>query len=244
MTMPKATSSRHRAKSKTTTKTKTLRQEQSIRTATSGRYHYLNDSLSRILYVILRLGRDAMRELREGSPMPRITQKMIGQTLGGIPPYKLSRDLKILERAGYIIQGEIHEARVKKGEARKIYELDSEKCICCKGTAMMLLELMNYAKKTDEAEVDIKEFLNYLFESSNGKPARLACLEREDFIGRPHAAEMPYDGKLQELVKDGKHVERSSADRIRPRMKIYLEQQYLRLLARYPSAGQVKGIKL
>lgn len=225
--------------------------EAPIRSATTGHYHHLNDTLSRILYVILRLGRDAIQELRQGGPVPAITQKVIAQTLGGLPPYKLSRDLAILERAGYIITGEIHEARVKKGEARKIYELNSEKCICCRGTAMMLLELLNIAKDGKEAEVEIEKFLKHLFTSPEDGGAPRTCLAPDDITGtmlkKPEKDKLhylPYAGKLQELVDSGKHVERSSARHIRPRMKIFLEQKYLRLLALYPPAKDVKDIQI
>lgn len=164
-------------------------------------YLEIDQDRARVLFAVLRLQQEAF-------------QRRIALATG-FSVYKVGRLLRELLDSGYLILAQLHEQ-----SARKVYEVESTTTATGRDTAVMLLELLECAKDP-EGKVNVGSFSQDLVDSGKLKYLRL-----EDLVGT-----LDDKGKIAELVEAGEYIERLSSEYVRPRLRISLENRYLRLLA-------------
>ena len=205
-----------RPEEKRTSDGKTAQSEQRV-------YHYLDEQSAKVLYVILRM--QYMFDGHTEDHLPGANLKRI-ESWTGIPNTVVSRKIiPLLEQAGYIVKAGIHEAEaIAATGSRDMYELHVRNCITCRDSAVLLLSLLSFYKERSEEDgegkIDLSSFVSYV-------QGRLQYFTNEDLWGNNE-----HPGKFADLANLTEHIERVSVRYIRPRLKLYLEQRYLELVAK------------
>lgn len=186
-------------------------------------YHYLSEGEAKVLYLILWLQHHPLQAWE-------FAQEDIGRFIGENQS-RVSMILRPLMEAGYVIPAKISRTRGERGPKR-IYEVQTKSFITCRDTASLVLELLQFPDKDEEGKIDLRSFVAHLFKA----PRKLRYLSEEDLMGGRF-----YRGKINELSESGEHIERVSEHYVRPRLRVYLERRYLRLLELSPHVKDLPG---
>jgi hypothetical protein len=230
------------------------------------RFFYLNDRHAWLLYAILHKEHIAVTGCQENGEivqLPGATRDYFVK-LGWGDPTGIHNAIHRLEDAGYISIGDFipdEVERVDRGPRRRsvpqkataIYEINTKTCITTRHAAVALSTLLAICRKAketvqqggtltgDPVDGEGRVLIHSLIKSAitdqrlggeaNAKEIREILAGEEE--GR-------YLGKIQELVDAGEHLERASHLHVRPRLRLFLEEKYIELVADQPNLEKIR----